>query len=225
MAMIGDWEAAGTTAAAAAASTTSSSSNSLLSSRESGGGQGSSSSSNNRLKMNFVDVASSSDFEDGSGGGGGCDGGGGSSEEESNQRDAIIDDHVTSNAGSCHKLSKIPLPPPMPVPPSPASFQRPPVAQSISDVVVSLSNSRKRDLNWCKSWPPPPAVKMSKEQAEARHLVLNEIKELQLRRQTSFKRILKLPIWGSGKINNVYLSELSSAAPPRAQETSVPTRQ
>ena len=66
---------------------------------------------------------------------------------------------------------------------------------------------------------------MSKEQAEARHLVLNEIKELQLRRQTSFKRILKLPIWGSGKINNVYLSELSSAAPPRAQETSVPTRQ
>ena len=44
------------------------------------------------------------------------------------------------------------------------------------------------------NWPPPP-IKMSQEQAEARNLVLNEIKALQLNRQNSFRRILKMPIW------------------------------
>ena len=39
---------------------------------------------------------------------------------------------------------------------------------------------------------------LSQQQAEARNLMLNEIKALQLRRQGSFKRMLRLPYWGSG---------------------------
>jgi len=39
---------------------------------------------------------------------------------------------------------------------------------------------------------------LSQQQAEARNLMLNEIKALQLRRQGSFKRMLRLPMWGSG---------------------------
>ena len=189
----------------------SSSSSSLLSSRESGGGQGSSS-NNNRLKMNFVDVVAAataagdggvenlSDADvSGSGevrrrrnGGGGV---GSQEEEESNhgEHDATI----INNAG--HKKSVIPVPPPMPVPPAFFEIERP-IVQSIREFSNNNVNSKRTEnLNWCKLWPPPEAVKMSSEQAKARHLVLNEIKELQLRRQTSFKRILKLPIWGSGK--------------------------
>ena len=48
-----------------------------------------------------------------------------------------------------------------------------------------------------RQWPP---VQMSQQQAVARNQVLAEIKALQLRRQSSFKRILKLPMWGSGKL-------------------------
>ena len=208
MAMIGDWEA---TAASSLSSTTSSSSSSLLPREsDSSGGQGSS--NNNRLKMNFVDVVAAatraniaSSGDGGGGAGDACRGGGdacassssGSEEEESNheKNDATI----INSAGP--KLSKIPLPPPMPQPLPPASFDKRPVIPVAQSIKVSTI-SGKSDSNWYKSWPPAP-VKMSKEQAEARHLVLNEIKELQLRRQTSFKRILKLPIWGSGKINNV----------------------
>ena len=48
-----------------------------------------------------------------------------------------------------------------------------------------------------RQWPP---VQMSQQQRLARNQVLNEIKALQLRRQSSFKRILhKVPMWGSGK--------------------------
>ena len=39
---------------------------------------------------------------------------------------------------------------------------------------------------------------LSQQQAEARNLMLAEIKALQLRRQGSFKRMLRLPLWGSG---------------------------
>ena len=211
MAMIGDWEAEAA-ASSLSSTTTSSSSSSLLPSRESDSSGGQGSSNNNRLKMNFVDVvaaatrANIASSGDGGGGGGGdaCRGGdacasssSGSEEEESNheKNDATI----INSAGP--KLSKIPLPPPMPQPLPPASFDKRPVIPVAQSIKVSTI-SGKSDSNWYKSWPPAP-VKMSKEQAEARHLVLNEIKELQLRRQTSFKRILKLPIWGSGKINNV----------------------
>ena len=201
MAMIGDWEA---TAASSLSSTTSSSSNSLLPRKESDSSGGQGSSNNNRLKMNFVDVvaaatrANIASSGDGGGGGDACaSSSSGSEEEESNheKNDATI----INSAGP--KLSKIPLPPPMPQPLPPASFDKRPVIPVAQSIKVSTI-SGKSDSNWYKSWPPAP-VKMSKEQAEARHLVLNEIKELQLRRQTSFKRILKLPIWGSGKINNV----------------------
>ena len=208
MAMIGDWEA---TAASSLSSTTTSSSSSSLLPRESDSSGGQGSSNNNRLKMNFVDVvaaatrANIASSGDGGGGGDACRGGdacagsssSGSEEEESNheKNDATI----INSAGP--KLSKIPLPPPMPQPLPPASFDKRPVIPVAQSIKVSTI-SGKSDSNWYKSWPPAP-VKMSKEQAEARHLVLNEIKELQLRRQTSFKRILKLPIWGSGKINNV----------------------
>ena len=186
----------------------SSSSSSLLSSRESGGGQGSSS-NNNRLKMNFVDVVAAAtaagdggkNLSDADVSGSGevrCrrrNGGGvGSEEEESNhgEHDATI----INNAG--HKKSVIPVPPPMPAPPAFFEIERP-IVQSIREFSNNNGTKRTENLNWCKLWPPPEAVKMSSEQAKARHLVLNEIKELQLRRQTSFKRILKLPIWGSGK--------------------------
>ena len=209
MAMIGDWEAEAA-ASSLSSTTTSSSSSSLLPSRESDSSGGQGSSNNNRLKMNFVDVvaaatrANIASSGDGGGGGDACRGGdacasssSGSEEEESNheKNDATI----INSAGP--KLSKIPLPPPMPQPLPPASFDKRPVIPVAQSIKVSTI-SGKSDSNWYKSWPPAP-VKMSKEQAEARHLVLNEIKELQLRRQTSFKRILKLPIWGSGKINNV----------------------
>ena len=219
MAMIGDWEAEA--AASSLSSTTTSSSSSSLLPRESDSSGGQGSSNNNRLKMNFVDVVAAATRANiaSSGDGGGGDGGGGdgrgdgdgrgggdacagssssgSEEEESNheKNDATI----INSAGP--KLSKIPLPPPMPQPLPPASFDKRPVIPVAQSIKVS-NISGKSDSNWYKSWPPAP-VKMSKEQAEARHLVLNEIKELQLRRQTSFKRILKLPIWGSGKINNV----------------------
>ena len=202
MAMIGDWEAEA--AASSLSSTTSSSSNSLLPRKESDSSGGQGSSNNNRLKMNFVDVvaaatrANIASSGDGGGGGDACaSSSSGSEEEESNheKNDATI----INSAGP--KLSKIPLPPPMPQPLPPASFDKRPVIPVAQSIKVSTI-SGKSDSNWYKSWPPAP-VKMSKEQAEARHLVLNEIKELQLRRQTSFKRILKLPIWGSGKINNV----------------------
>ena len=191
MAMIGDWEA---TAASSLSSTTTSSSSSSLLPRESDDGGGQGSSSNNRLKMNFADVVAAASRADIAGGGSSSSG---SEEEESNheKNDATI----INSAGP--KLSKIPLPPPMPQPLPPASFDKRPVIPVAQSIKVSTI-SGKSDSNWYKSWPPAP-VKMSKEQAEARHLVLNEIKELQLRRQTSFKRILKLPIWGSGKINNV----------------------
>ena len=36
-------------------------------------------------------------------------------------------------------------------------------------------------------------IELSQQQAEARNLVLNEIKDLQLRRQSSFKRMLRMP--------------------------------
>ena len=204
MAMIGDWEAEA--AASSLSSTTSSSSSSLLPRKESDSSGGQGSSNNNRLKMNFVDVvAAATRANIASSGDGGGRGGGdacassssGSEEEESNheKNDATI----INSAGP--KLSKIPLPPPMPQPLPPASFDKRPVIPVAQSIKVSTIRG-KSDSNWYKSWPPAP-VKMSKEQAEARHLVLNEIKELQLRRQTSFKRILKLPIWGSGKINNV----------------------
>jgi hypothetical protein len=163
--------------------------------------------------MNFVDVVAAATA---AGDGGGVEnlsdadvsgsregrrrrnGGGGSEEEESNhgEHDATI----INNAGPNKKVSMIPVPPPMPVPPAFFELERP-IVQSIRE--FSNNNGTKRteniNLNWCKLWPPPEAVKMSSEQAKARHLVLNEIKALQLRRQTSFKRILKLPIWGSGK--------------------------
>ena len=202
MAMIGDWEAEA--AASSLSSTTSSSSSSLLPRKESDSSGGQGSSNNNRLKMNFVDVvaaatrANIASSGDGGGGGDACaSSSSGSEEEESNheKNDATI----INSAGP--KLSKIPLPPPMPQPLPPASFDKRPVIPVAQSIKVSTIRG-KSDSNWYKSWPPAP-VKMSKEQAEARHLVLNEIKELQLRRQTSFKRILKLPIWGSGKINNV----------------------
>ena len=205
MAMIGDWEAEAA-ASSLSSTTTSSSSSSLLPRKESDSSGGQGSSNNNRLKMNFVDVvAAATRANIASSGDGGGRGGGdacassssGSEEEESNheKNDATI----INSAGP--KLSKIPLPPPMPQPLPPASFDKRPVIPVAQSIKVSTI-SGKSDSNWYKSWPPAP-VKMSKEQAEARHLVLNEIKELQLRRQTSFKRILKLPIWGSGKINNV----------------------
>jgi len=41
---------------------------------------------------------------------------------------------------------------------------------------------------------------LSQQQAEARNMMLAEIKALQLRRQGSFKRMLRLPIWGSGSL-------------------------
>ena len=203
MAMIGDWEAEAA-ASSLSSTTTSSSSSSLLPRKESDSSGGQGSSNNNRLKMNFVDVvaaatrANIASSGDGGGGGDACaSSSSGSEEEESNheKNDATI----INSAGP--KLSKIPLPPPMPQPLPPASFDKRPVIPVAQSIKVSTI-SGKSDSNWYKSWPPAP-VKMSKEQAEARHLVLNEIKELQLRRQTSFKRILKLPIWGSGKINNV----------------------
>ncbi len=84
--------------------------------------------------------------------------------------------------------SRIPTPPPLP-PPT--------LLTSIATAAASAVEKRvpgQVDLNW------PPNVKMSQQQAEARNLVLNEIKALQLKRQSSFKRILKLPIWGSGKL-------------------------
>lgn len=62
-----------------------------------------------------------------------------------------------------------------------------------------IGPSLSADLNASlRYWPP---VNMSAEQAEARHSVLNEIKALQLKRQSSFKRILKLPMWGSSSGN------------------------
>ena len=47
---------------------------------------------------------------------------------------------------------------------------------------------------------------LSQQQAEARNLMLNEIKALQLRRQGSFKRMLRLPMWGSGTLHNCLAS-------------------
>ena len=81
--------------------------------------------------------------------------------------------------------SKVPPPPPPPPPPLPLKGG-------------TLNGSGTRVLG---AWPPPE-LKMCKKQAQARNLVLNEIKELQLKRQSSFKRIQRLPMWNSisGKI-------------------------
>ncbi len=58
-----------------------------------------------------------------------------------------------------------------------------------------LAVTNSADIGGCTTsnprlWPP---IKMSKEQAEARSMVLKEIKDLQVKRQNSFKRIWRLP--------------------------------
>ena len=63
------------------------------------------------------------------------------------------------------------------------------------------SNQRQalnyRHANEAGSGPLRPVL--SQQQAEARSMMLAEIKALQLRRQGSFKRMLRIPIWGSGR--------------------------
>ena len=59
-------------------------------------------------------------------------------------------------------------------------------------------------------------MQLSQQQAEARNLVLNEIKELQLRRQSSFKRVMRLPpIWRTAHAAATFQSSPSSS--PRRQ--------
>lgn len=101
-----------------------------------------------------------------------------------------------------NKSSPIPIPPPPPPPPSHVLLTTP---QKVGRTVGRLDRFyHHRPLGETRSCPPrpqwPPSTPtMSQQQAEARHMVLNEIKELQLRRQSSFKRaIMRLPMWGSG---------------------------
>ena len=63
-------------------------------------------------------------------------------------------------------------------------------------------------------------MQLSQQQAEARNLVLNEIKDLQLRRQSSFKRILRLPpIWRTAHAAATFQSSASSSPTRRTGET------
>jgi hypothetical protein len=115
--------------------------------------------------------------------------------------------------------SSPPAPPPPPPPPAPPSclLMSPPpgappgtTASNVLGGGHSLQKSQKlllhrplgvtvsAELNH-RHWPP---INMSQQQAEARHSVLNEIKALQLRRHDSFKRMLRLPTWGSGIITD-----------------------
>lgn len=85
---------------------------------------------------------------------------------------------TTSSELKMKKTSCIPTPPPPP--PMPLHIEQ-------------------KASNWHQpTTTKMPYLKMSQQQAEARNLVLNEIKALQLQRQSSFRRILKLPNWGSG---------------------------
>ena len=59
-------------------------------------------------------------------------------------------------------------------------------------------------------------MQLSQQQAEARNLVLNEIKALQLRRQSSFKRIMRLPpIWRTAHAAATFQSSAAASSPSR----------
>lgn len=90
--------------------------------------------------------------------------------EEMKSDDSSVEELPTSEL-KMKKTSCIPTPPPLPP--------------------IPLHIAQQKGSNWSY-------LKMSQQQAEARNLVLNEIKALQLQRQSSFRRILKLPNWGSG---------------------------
>ena len=92
-----------------------------------------------------------------------------------------------------------PAPPPPPPPPPPSHV--PKVGRTVGRLDRFYHHRPLGETRSCPPRPqwPPSTPTMSQQQAEARHMVLNEIKELQLRRQSSFKRaILRLPMWGSG---------------------------
>ena len=93
-------------------------------------------------------------------------------------------------------------PPPPPPPPVPPAIAPPKLKPMVVPAGYESLHDLHRPLGLTRSCPPrqwpPSSPSMSQQQAEARHMVLNEIKELQLRRQSSFKRILRLPMWGSG---------------------------
>ena len=69
---------------------------------------------------------------------------------------------------------------------------------------VHRSNQRRAMNSRFKTQSGTLQPILSQQQAEARNLMLAEIKALQLRRQGSFKRMLRLPMWGSGQSNLYY---------------------
>ena len=78
--------------------------------------------------------------------------------------------------------------------------------------------NRSDEETGCKANQYLP-MQLSQQQAEARNLVLNEIKALQLRRQSSFKRIMRLPpIWRTAHAAATFQATTSSSPSRRDRE-------